>query len=151
MPSGPDRLRPPLWFAKGWWTVNTSCSLNGSAWSAVGVAGEREARGAGPRLDRGPVDGRDTGADRRGVLQLAGGRAAVAARGVAVIALLGALDDAVAAGRGRRAGAVGRCDGALRRHAARLVAPEAHEGGAVDVGADGEAHVDLPLRLRDPV
>src|SRR2546426_176195 len=132
MPSGPNRLRPPLWFAKGWWTVNTSCSLSGSAWSPVRVGRRRgrvgrvrEARGDEHRLDRGPADGRDTGADGRGVLQLAGGRAAVAARGVAVVALLGALDDAVAAGRGRRAGAVGRCDGVLRRHAARLVPPAA--------------------------
>src|SRR5438132_6704255 len=108
----------------------------------------RETRGDEHRLDRGPADGRDAGADGRGVLQLAGGRAAVAARRVAVVALLGALDDAVAAGQGRRAGAVGRRGGVLRRHAARLVAPESHQGGAIDVGADGEAHVYRPLGLR---
>src|SRR5438132_9079347 len=60
----------------------------------------REARGDEHGLDRGPADGRDAGADGRGVLELTGGRAAVAARRVAVVALLGALDHAVAAGRG---------------------------------------------------
>src|SRR5206468_5319334 len=62
-----------------------------------------QARGDPDRGDRGPGDRRHAGADRGRVLELAGCGAAVARAGVAVVALLRALDDAVAAHRG--------CDG----------------------------------------
>src|SRR5436309_5703523 len=97
----------------------------------------REARGDEHRLDRGPAHGRDAGADGRGVLELTGGRAAVAARRVAVVALLGALDDAVAAGQGvggdravdREQGARERC-GEGKQRAARVHRPSVERGGS---------------------
>src|SRR5439155_2872689 len=95
-----------------------------------------EARGDEHRLERGPADGRDADADGRGVLELTGGRAAVAARRVAVVALLGALDDAVAAGRGvagdrvvdREHGARER-RGEGKQRAARVHRPNVERGG----------------------
>ena len=71
--------------------------------------------------------------------------------GAAVVALLGALGDAVAAHRPGGGVQLGRRRRELRLHLAGLVLVEGREARAVDVAAHREPDVDGALRLRDRV
>src|SRR4029078_2108478 len=92
-------------------------------------------------------DRRNTRAERRGILEHAGGGTAVAIAGAAVVALLRRLGDAVAAHGRRRKRAIRRRRRVPGLDLAGLVLVERVEVRTVDVTANRETDVDRPLLL----